>query len=53
MSEKTQDLSRRDQLAALAMQALIARGGSDTTYQIAENAVRQADLLIKALDNQA
>lgn len=45
-------LNRRDQLAAMTMQAVIVQGGNYTHKEIAEYAVQQADLLITALDKK-
>ena len=53
MSTKTEKLRRRDNFAALAMQALIIKGGNATQREIAESAAKQADELIKVLNNQA
>lgn len=53
MADKTEPLSRHDKLAAMAMQALIIKGGNATQREIAESAKIQADLLVKALNNQA
>lgn len=52
MSNTSEILSRRDQLAATAMQAIITQGGNATRQEIAEYAVQQADLLIAALDKK-
>ena len=52
MSNATEQLNRRDTLAGMAMQAMIAKGGNATRYEIAEYAVKQADLLIKELDKK-
>lgn len=49
MTNKTETLSRRDQLAAMAMQALMVKEGNATRKEIARLAVQQADLLIEAL----
>lgn len=53
MSVKKEELSRRDKFAALAMQALIAKGGNSTHQEIADYAVKQADSLIRALERKA
>lgn len=57
MATQTEVLSRRDQLAAAAMQGLInAHAGKQvSSYAMAESAVKHADALIKALGatNQA
>ena len=52
MSNKPEQLSRRDQLAAAAMQSLIkAHAGKQVnSVKIAESAVQHADALIKALN---
>lgn len=50
MRSSNNSLSRRDQLAGMAMQAIITQGGNVTHKEIAEYAVKQADLLIKELD---
>lgn len=52
MSNATEQLSRRDKLAGMAMQAMIAKGGNESRYEIAGYAVKQADLLIKELDKK-
>lgn len=52
MSNATEQLNRRDTLAGMAMQAMIAKSGNTTRYEIAEYAVKQADLLIKELDKK-
>ena len=51
MADKTEPLSRRDQLTVAAMQGLIiANAGKQVnSVQIAESAVQHADALIKAL----
>lgn len=53
MSNQSKPLSRRDQIAAAAMQALVIKGGNATQREIAETAVKHADALITALNNQA
>lgn len=52
MSNQSKPLSRRDQLAASAMQGLIqAHAGKQVnSVEIAESAVKHADALIKALN---
>lgn len=52
MSNQSEPLSRRDQIAIAAMQ-VAATDNRLTTYQVAVKAVRLADELIKALDIQA
>lgn len=52
MSNKTEQLNRRDKLAGMAMQAMITNGGNATRYEIAKYAVEQADLLIQELDKK-
>lgn len=52
MSNATEQLNRRDTLAGMAMQAMIAKGGNATRYELAEYAVKQTDLLIKELDKK-
>ena len=52
MSNKPEQLSRRDTLAGMAMQAMIAKGSNFTRHEIAEYAVKQTDLLIKELDKK-
>lgn len=51
MSNQSEPLSRRDQIAAAVMQSLIAKGGNYTRKEMAETAVNQADALIKALNS--
>lgn len=55
MATQTEVLSRRDQLAASIMQGIItANAGKRVgSYEMAETAVKHADALIKALNNQA
>ena len=55
MSNTSEVLSRRDQLAAAAMQGIIIAnaGKQASSHAIAEAAVYQADALIKALNYQA
>lgn len=50
--QKSEQLSRRDQIAIAAMQ-VVATDNRLTTYQVAIKSVRLADELIKALDIQA
>ena len=52
MSNQSEPLSRREQLAAAAMQGLIqANAGKQVnSVKIAESAVQHADALIKALN---
>lgn len=52
---KSEPLSRRDQLAAAAMQGLIqAHAGKQVnSVKIAKSAVKHADALLKELNNQA
>lgn len=52
MSKKTEQLSRRDKLAGIAMHALIVKGGNITRYEIAYHSVKQADLLIAELSKK-
>lgn len=52
MSNKTEQLNRRDTLAGMVMQALIAKVGNASRYELAEYAVKQTDLLIKELDKK-
>lgn len=51
MSDKKEQLSRRDQIAAAAMQGIItANAGKRVgSYEMAETAVKHADALITAL----
>ncbi|MBO1529624.1 hypothetical protein J3492_00150 [Psychrobacter sp. F1192] len=53
MNNQTEQLSRRDQLAAAVMQGVITAnaGKQVTSYAMAESAVKHADALIKALDS--
>lgn len=55
MSNQPEQLSRRDQLTVAAMQGLIiANAGKQvSSHNMAETAVKHADALIKALNNQA
>ena len=55
MSNQSKPLSRRDQLAAAAMQGLIqAHAGKQvSSVKIAKSAVKHADALLKELNNQA
>ena len=55
MSNQSEPLSRRDQLAAAVMQGIIAAnaGKQVNSVKIAESAVQHADALIAALNNQA
>lgn len=50
MSNQSEQLSRRDQIAIAAMQ-VAATDNRLTTYQVAVKAVRLADELIKALNS--
>ena len=52
MSNQSEPLSRRDQLAAVVMQGIItANAGKRVgSYEMAETAVKHADALIKALN---
>lgn len=51
MAEKTEPLSRRDQLAASIMQGVItaSAGKQVNSHDMAQAAVKHADALIKAL----
>lgn len=55
MSNQPEQLSRRDQLAASIMQGVITAnaGKQVSSHNMAETAVKHADALIKALNNQA
>ncbi|WP_178379233.1 hypothetical protein [Psychrobacter sp. C 20.9] len=53
MADKTEQLTKREQLAAIAMQALITANTGKSSYATAETAVKHADALIKALNKQA
>ena len=50
MADQTEQLSKREQLAAIAMQALITANTGKSSYATAETAVNHADALIKALN---
>ena len=55
MVNKSEPLSRRDQLAAAAMQGLIQAhaGKKINSVEIAKSAVKHADSLLKELNDQA
>jgi hypothetical protein len=53
MGRQSEPLSRREQMAIAAMQALIAANTGKSSYLTAEMAVNHADALIKALNDQA
>lgn len=53
MGRQSEPLSRREQIAIAAMQALIAANTGKSSYLTAEMAVNHADALIKALNDQA
>ena len=55
MSNQSEQLSRRDQLAAVVMQGIIAANAGKRvgSYEMAETAVKHADALITALNKQA
>lgn len=55
MSNQSEQLSRRDQIAASVMQGIIiaSAGKRVGSYEMAETAVKHADALIKELNYQA
>lgn len=55
MGTKSEQLSRRDQIAAAVMQGIIAAnaGKQVGSHTMAETAVKHADALITALNKQA
>ena len=50
LADQAEQLSKREQLAAIDMQALITANTGKSSYATAETAVNHADALIKALN---